>query len=155
MNIPEGWKIIRSESYGTLFKCPNGHPVFVEIKDQAPCECKHCTLAAAPTLSVRHRVDCSVVCLASQNDGIICPHDSCDIEDGTRGMPIPQTQEDEPAAPHISGGEILSDGRKYFYELREATRELIEYIDSSKISGINLPTLESLCEDIRKVLESK
>src|SRR5687768_11773176 len=49
-------------------------------------------LAAAPTLPDRHRADCSVVCLASQDDGIICPYDSCDIEDGTRATPTPPAQ---------------------------------------------------------------
>jgi hypothetical protein len=33
------------------------------------------------------------VCLAGNRDGICCPHDSCDIDDGVRPMPSePDTQ---------------------------------------------------------------
>jgi hypothetical protein len=44
--------------------------------------------------------DCGTVCRASHADGIVCPHDSCDIEDGVRETP--QAQESNPTIGEIA-----------------------------------------------------
>lgn len=43
--------------------------------------------APAPAPAVPEDQNCSVVCQASRADGILCPNDSCDIEDGVRTAP--------------------------------------------------------------------
>lgn len=53
MNTPETWKIVRSESYGTLFNCEKGHPIFLMMGELTPAACAYCALAAAPTPEVR------------------------------------------------------------------------------------------------------
>jgi hypothetical protein len=46
MNIPKGWKLARSESYGTLFHCAEGHPLFAETGKPLPVSCPYCLLVA-------------------------------------------------------------------------------------------------------------
>src|SRR5687768_15224424 len=93
MNLPEGWP---TGTMWTAFEEAAG----VEMKMHDFIRGVGAMLAAAPTPPVRHIADCSVVCLASQDDGIICPHDSCDIEDGTRNAPTLPAPEVEPVKLH-------------------------------------------------------
>src|SRR5687768_9433779 len=85
MNIPEGWPT--EEMIEAAWRGYTGGNAIEKLTRAVTA-----ALAAAPTPPDRHRADCSVVCLASQDDGIICPYDSCDIEDGTRGTPTPPAQ---------------------------------------------------------------
>jgi hypothetical protein len=60
------------------------------------------------------------VCLAGNRDGVCCPEDSCDIDDGTRKNPLSEAQPDERAA---------------FY--RKALYQIAYWLDDGNNSGQN------------------
>lgn len=62
-----------------------GKEVLGEI-DSTPVDGEIYNAAPAPEVE-NTDTDCDVVCRASRVDGVVCPHDSCDIEDGTRPAP--------------------------------------------------------------------
>lgn len=57
----------------------------------------HAMVAAPPVSAPVPEAHCRVTCQAAKVDGIGCPHDSCDIEDGVRAAPVPEAKAEQVA----------------------------------------------------------
>ena len=58
------WKIVRSESYGTLFNCSKGHEKFLSLGELPPADCPYCALVVPAPLHIPNTVSLEEVIAA-------------------------------------------------------------------------------------------
>lgn len=131
------WKLVPvewlDEQYSAMAEAYDKWSDDESVKNYLFCKPMYdAAIAAAPE-------HCGVVCRASQVDGIICPHDSCDIEDGVR-EPVAVVENDFMTVSVVirtKRDEKLGQGTKLYThpqsdKLRKAAEELHSFLGELK-----------------------